>query len=64
MHAAIKLFKKIRLVAIAAAILAAGCTACVNYYGYTYDDDEWSNGDYNSENLLLNGEVDIDDFER
>jgi hypothetical protein len=64
MRAAMKLLKKYRLALIAAMLMAVGGTSCVNYYGYTSDDDEWTNGDYNSENLLLNGEVEIDDYDR
>ncbi len=64
MNAAMKRLKKFGLAMISTIALAVGFTSCTNYYGYTYEDDEWSNSDYNSENLLLNGEVEIDDFDR
>ena len=39
-------------------------TSCIHTQYITYDDDEWSNSDWNSENVLLNGEIEIDDYER
>lgn len=46
-------------------IIAAVTTSCINYSNsYIFDDDEWTNGDYNSENMLLNGEIEIDDYDR
>ena len=48
----------------AAILLVAACSACVNQNYLIFEEDEWSGSDFNGENLLLNGELEIDDYER
>lgn len=58
-----KLLKKYCLALSVALVLSVSFTSCA--YNNTYfDDDEWLGSDYNSENLLLNGELEIDDYDR
>ena len=52
----------ITLLLLLAALTAL--TSCVNTQYMTFDDDEWSNAEWSSENALLNGEIEIDDYER
>lgn len=48
----------------AVAALALACSACNNQNYLIFEDDEWSGVDYSGDNLLLNGELEIDDYER
>ena len=39
-------------------------SSCMNNNYLVFDDDEWSGADFNGENMLLNGELEIDDYDR
>ena len=50
------------LALIVISILASAMASCVRYETY-FEDDEWNGADYNGETLLLNGEIELDDFD-
>ncbi len=52
------------LLLAAVATMSAALSSCWSDRYITLDDDEWSGADFNGENLLLNGELEIDDYER
>lgn len=58
-----RLLRKYWLASAIAVILITSLGSCVDYNTY-FDDDEWMGSDYNGESLLLNGELEIDDFDR
>ncbi len=58
--------KRIKTYLLLLVVVAAwvSMSSCVGNRYLTTDDDEWSNADWGNENLLLNGELEIDDYER
>ena len=58
-----RLLRKYWLALTLTLVAMASFTSCA--YSNTYfDDDEWMGSDYNGESLLLNGELEIDDYDR
>ncbi|MBP3738360.1 MAG: hypothetical protein J6I72_04845 [Muribaculaceae bacterium] len=55
--------KKFTLAAAIVIIVAMALPSCSNNY-LIFEDDEWNSADFNGENLLLNGELEMDDYER
>ena len=64
MNIIMKRIKRHICIIAATAALALACSACVNQNYIFFEDDEWSGADYNGDNLLLNGELELDDYER
>ncbi|MBO4871523.1 MAG: hypothetical protein J5565_06025 [Muribaculaceae bacterium] len=60
----IKAFKKYALMVAVVVIMTAAFSSCVNTSNLIFEDDEWSGADFNGESLLLNGELELDDYER
>lgn len=58
-----RLHRKYWLASAVAVIFTMSLGSCVDYNTY-FEDDEWIGADYNGESLLLNGELEIDDFDR
>ena len=59
-----KHIKKFLLLIAAVATMAVTLSSCFNSRYITTDDDEWSQAEWGGDNLLLNGELEIDDYER
>ena len=56
---------KTKLMMLAVVVtLAAALSSCINNNYLVFEDDEWSGSDFNGENMLLNGELEIDDYDR
>ena len=60
----IKAFKKYALMVAVIVVMTAAFSSCMNTNYLIFEDDEWSGADFNGENLLLNGELELDDYER
>lgn len=45
-------------------LLSCATMSCVNQNYIMYEDDEWSGGDMDSDRSLMNGELEMDDWDR
>lgn len=45
-------------------MLSVGCISCVNQRYLIFEEDEFSGAEYSGDNMLLNGEIELDDYER
>lgn len=57
------MMKKQALAVVIVAFLAVVLPSCNQNY-LIFEEDEWSGADFNGENLLLNGELELDDYDR
>ena len=58
-----KSFKKFALAVAIVAVASMALPSCSNNY-LIFEDDEWTGADYNGDNLLLNGELELDEYDR
>lgn len=59
-----KRIKTFTLLIVAVITMAFALSSCIHSRYITTDDDEWSQVEWGGDNLLLNGELEIDDYER